>query len=34
MVKPREGERLFFVDEAAAAKILAAQSQSIPKGKS
>src|SRR5437588_2972221 len=34
MVKPREGERLFLVDEAAAAKLSAAQSQPIPKGKS
>jgi 6-phosphogluconolactonase len=34
MVAPREGERLFFVDEEAAAKIPATQSQSIPKGKS
>lgn len=33
MVKPRDGERLFFVDEAAAKKILAAQSPPIPKGK-
>lgn len=34
MVKPREGERLFIVDEAAAEKISAAQPQPIPKGKS
>jgi 6-phosphogluconolactonase len=34
MVKPREGERIFLVDEAAAAKISASQSQPIPKGKS
>ena len=34
MVKPREGERLFLVDEAAAAKLLASQSQPIPKEKS
>jgi 6-phosphogluconolactonase len=34
MVKPREGERLFLVDEAAAAKLSASQSQPIPKGKS
>jgi len=34
MVKPREGERLFLVDEAAAAKISATQAQPIPKGKS
>ena len=34
MVKPREGERIFLVDEAAAAKISAPQSQPIPKGKS
>ena len=33
MVKPREGERLFLADEAAAAKICASQSQPIPKGK-
>jgi len=34
MVKPREGERLFLADEAAAAKLLASQPQPIPKGKS
>ncbi len=34
MVKPREGERLFLVDEAAAAKLSASQSRPIPKGKS
>ena len=34
MVKPREGERLFFVDEAAAAKISASRSQPIREGKS
>jgi len=34
MVKPREGERLFLVDEAAAAKISTTQPQPIPKGKS
>jgi 6-phosphogluconolactonase len=34
MVKPRDGERLFFVDQAAAAKIMAAQSQPTPEGKS
>src|SRR5579864_6794344 len=34
MVKPRDGERLFLVDEAAAAKLSASQSQPIPKGKS
>jgi 6-phosphogluconolactonase/glucosamine-6-phosphate isomerase/deaminase len=34
MVKPREGERLFLVDEAAAAKVSVSQSQAIPKGKS
>jgi len=33
MVKPREGERLFFVDEAAASQLSASQSQPIPKGK-
>src|SRR4029077_14963056 len=33
MVKPREGERLFLVDEAAAANLSASQSQPIPKGK-
>jgi 6-phosphogluconolactonase len=33
MVKPRQGERLFLVDEAAASKILASQSQPVPKGK-
>ena len=34
MVKPRDGERLFFVDQAAAAELIAAQSQPTPKGKS
>jgi 6-phosphogluconolactonase len=34
MVKPREGERLFLVDEAAAATISASQSQPMPKGNS
>jgi 6-phosphogluconolactonase len=34
MVKPRQGERLFFVDEAAAAKLPASQSHPVPKGKS
>lgn len=34
LVKPREGERIFLVDEAAAAQLVASQSQPIPKGKS
>jgi 6-phosphogluconolactonase len=34
MVKPRDGERLFLVDEAAAGKLSASQSHPIPKGKS
>jgi 6-phosphogluconolactonase len=34
MVKPREGERLFFVDQAAAVMLPASQPQSIPKGES
>ena len=34
MVKPREGERLFLVDEAAAAKLSSPKTQPIPKGKS
>lgn len=34
MVKPREGERIFLVDEAAASKLAASPSQSMPKGKS
>jgi 6-phosphogluconolactonase len=33
MVKPREGERLFLVDEAAAGKLSPSQPQSVPKGK-
>jgi 6-phosphogluconolactonase len=33
LVKPREGERLFFVDEAAAAKLSASKTQPAPKGK-
>lgn len=34
MVKPREGERLFLVDEAAAGQLSGSHSQPIPKGKS
>jgi 6-phosphogluconolactonase len=34
MVKPREGERLFLVDEAAAAQLSTSQPHPIPKGKS
>jgi 6-phosphogluconolactonase len=33
MVKPREGERLFLIDEAAAAKLSTPQTQPVPKGK-
>ena len=33
MVKPREGERLFLVDEAAAAKLSSCQAESVPKAK-
>ena len=34
MVKPREGERLFLVDEAAAGELSASQPDPLPKGKS
>ncbi len=33
LVKPREGERLFLVDEAAAAKLSSCQAESVPKAK-
>jgi 6-phosphogluconolactonase len=33
MVKPREGERLFLIDEAAAANLSTPQTQPVPKGK-
>jgi hypothetical protein len=32
-VKPREGERFFLVDEAAAAKLASCQPESAPKAK-
>jgi 6-phosphogluconolactonase len=33
MVKPREGERLFLIDEAAAAKLSSPKTQPVPEGK-